>query len=183
MDGTSLNLEGQLLQFICPFIQTCRSLGSSHFHFFLGQAGQAWKMHKAETSKKNLLCRLNLSSMVESTGEGRGTAVKFLFSLFFFPIFHHPPWFFTFLPDKSLRGLFYLLLHLSASFPHVLKEGKHTAHTCHGHRGPGSQLVKLPEPWRYTNLPITRSKKNLQNSKKMWLKWKNGNGLTVLFKQ
>ena len=41
MDGTSLNLEGQFLQFICPFIQTCRSLRSGNFHFLLGQAGQA----------------------------------------------------------------------------------------------------------------------------------------------
>ena len=53
MDGTSLNLEGQLLQFICPFIQTCRSLHSSHFHFLLGQAGQARKTCQAEMSEKN----------------------------------------------------------------------------------------------------------------------------------
>ena len=52
MDGKCLNLEGQFLQFICPFIQTC-SLRSSHFHFLLGQAGQARKTCKAETSKKN----------------------------------------------------------------------------------------------------------------------------------
>ena len=54
MDGTSLNLEGQLLQFICPFIQTCRSLRSSHFHFLLGQAGQARKTCKAEMSLKKI---------------------------------------------------------------------------------------------------------------------------------
>jgi len=52
-DGTSLNLEDQLLQFICPFIQTCHSLHSSHCHFLLGQAGQARKMRKVEMSKKN----------------------------------------------------------------------------------------------------------------------------------
>ena len=51
MDGTSLNLEDQLLQFICPFIQICRSLRNSHFHFLLGQAGQARKTCKAEMSK------------------------------------------------------------------------------------------------------------------------------------
>ena len=62
---------------------------------------------------------------------GEERAVKFLFSLFF-------PLFFSLLPNFSpfslislLRGLFYLLLHRSASFPHVLKEGKHTKHVCH----------------------------------------------------
>ena len=30
-----------------------------------------------------------------------------------------------------LRGLLYLLLHRSASFPRVLKEDKHTKHVCH----------------------------------------------------
>ena len=69
MDATSLNLEGQLLQLICPFIQTCRSLHSGHFHFLLGQAGQAWKTREAETSKKKMLRRLNLPSMAESTGD------------------------------------------------------------------------------------------------------------------
>ena len=75
MDGTSLNLEGQLLQFICPFIQTCRSLRSSHFHFLLGQAGQARKMRKAKRSKKNcsagLTCQawLNLQGTRVPTGK------------------------------------------------------------------------------------------------------------------
>lgn len=116
MDGTSLNLEDQLLQFICPFIQICRSLRNSHFHFLLGQAGQARKTCKAEMSK-------------------------------------------TIAPQA--------------------KPAKHGWI----YRGPGSKLVKLPEPLRYTNLPITSKKNLLQNSRKMWLKWKNGNGLTVLFKQ
>ena len=58
----------------------------------------------------------------------------YFFSLFFslLPIFFGR---FSLLPDFSpfslislLRGLFYLLLHHSASFPHVLKEGKHTKH-------------------------------------------------------
>lgn len=53
MDGTSLNLEGQLLQFICPFIQTCRSPHSSHFYFLLGQAGQARKTRKTENEQKS----------------------------------------------------------------------------------------------------------------------------------
>ena len=59
------------------------------------------------------------------------------FSLFFSLL---PNFFgcFSLLPDFSpfslislLRGLFYLLLHRSASFPRVLKEGKHTKHVCH----------------------------------------------------
>ena len=72
---------------------------------------------------------------------GEEWAVKFLFSLFF-PLFFSllPNFFgrFSLLPDFSpfflislLRGLFYLLLHRSASFPRVLKEGKHTKHVCH----------------------------------------------------
>ena len=72
---------------------------------------------------------------------GEERAVKFLFSLFFSLFFSLLPNFFcrfSLLPDFSpfslislLRGLFYLLLHRSASFPHVLKEGKHTKHVCH----------------------------------------------------
>ena len=68
---------------------------------------------------------------------GEERAVKFLFSLFFSLL---PNFFgrFSLLPDFSpfflislLRGLFYLLLHRRASFPPVLKEGKHTKHVCH----------------------------------------------------
>ena len=72
---------------------------------------------------------------------GEERAVKFLFSLFFSLCFSLLPNFFgrfSLLPDFSpfslislLRGLFYLLLHRSASFPRVLKEGKHTKHVCH----------------------------------------------------
>ena len=63
------------------------------------------------------------------------------FSPYFFPIsflLHNFFGRFCLLPDFSpfslislLRGLFYLLLHRSASFPRVLKEGKHTKHVCH----------------------------------------------------
>ena len=72
---------------------------------------------------------------------GEERAVKFLFSLFFSLFFSLLPNFFgcfSLLPDFSpfslislLRDLFYLLLHRSASFPRVLKEGKHTKHVCH----------------------------------------------------
>jgi len=85
----------------------------------------------------NAWCCLFNSSM--ERGEER--AVKFLFSLFFSLFFSLLPNFFgrfSLLPDFSpfslislLRGLFYLLLHRSASFQDVLKEGKHTKHVCH----------------------------------------------------
>ena len=65
---------------------------------------------------------------------GEERAVKFLFSLFFSLFFSLLPNFFrrfSLLPDFSpfslislLRGLFYLLLNRSASFPHVLKRRK-----------------------------------------------------------
>ena len=72
---------------------------------------------------------------------GEERAVKFLFSLIFFLFSPSSLFFFgrfSLLPDFSpfslislLRGVFYLLLHRSASFQHVLKEGKHTKHVCH----------------------------------------------------
>ena len=72
---------------------------------------------------------------------GEERAVKFLVSLIFSLFFSFLPDFFgrfSLLPDFStfslislLRGLFYVLLHHSASFPHILKEGKHTKHVCH----------------------------------------------------
>ena len=72
---------------------------------------------------------------------GEERAVKFLVSLIFSLFFSFLPNFFgrfSLLPDFStfslislLRGLFYVLLHHSASFPHILKEGKHTKHVCH----------------------------------------------------
>ena len=78
-------------------------------------------------------------SLTVKRGEER--AVKFLVSLIFSLFFSFLPNFFgrfSLLPDFStfslislLRGLFYVLLHHSASFPHILKEGKHTKHVCH----------------------------------------------------
>ena len=72
---------------------------------------------------------------------GEERRVKFPFSLFFslffslvpnfFGRFSLPPDFSPFSLISLLRGLFYLLLHRSASFPRVLKEGKHTKHVCH----------------------------------------------------
>ena len=64
---------------------------------------------------------------------GEERAVKFLFSLLpnFFGRFSLLPDFSPFSLISLLRGLFYLLLHRSASFPRVLKEGKHTKHVCH----------------------------------------------------
>ena len=73
-------------------------------------------------------------------GERNGQ-LNFFSPYFFFLFFSLLPNFFgrfSLLPDFSpfslislLRGLFYLLLHRSASFPRVLKEGKHTKHFCH----------------------------------------------------
>ena len=71
---------------------------------------------------------------LSSPERGEERAVKFLFSLFFSLFFSLLPNFFrrfSLLPDFSpfslislLRGLFYLLLNRSASFPHVLKRRK-----------------------------------------------------------
>ena len=84
---------------------------------------------------------LSAAWMFVYSQEGRGTGSFFSF-LPIFPYFFSllPNFFgrFSILPDFSpfsltslLRGLFYLLLHHSASFPHVFKEGKHTKHVCH----------------------------------------------------
>ena len=72
---------------------------------------------------------------------GEERTVKFLFSLFISLFFSLLPNFFgrfSLLPDFSpfslislSRGLFYLLIHRSASLPHVLKEGEHTKHVWH----------------------------------------------------
>ena len=55
------------------------------------------------------------------------------FSPYFFSLFFSllPNFFGRFCLISLLRGLFYLLLHRSASFPRVLKEDKHTKHVCH----------------------------------------------------
>ena len=73
-------------------------------------------------------------------GERNGQ-LNFFSPYFFFLFFSLLPNFFSrfsLLPDFSpfslislLRGLFYLLLHRAASFPGVLKEGKHMKHVCH----------------------------------------------------
>ena len=102
----------------------------------------------ARLSPRSALLVNNLESLWEElvdgvfyTERGEERAVKFLVSLFFSLFFSHLPNFFgrfSLLPDFSpfslislLRGFFYLLLHHSASFLHVLKEGKHTKRVGH----------------------------------------------------
>ena len=84
------------------------------------------------------LCRQH--ECLSTPKRGEEWAVKFLFPLFFSLFFSLFPIFSAVSPSSQifhlslislLTGLFYLLLHHSASLPHVFKEGKHKKHVCH----------------------------------------------------
>ena len=103
---------------------------------FIGYVKLIYRGTQREYSSKPLI-----HSIVERVLEGRGKGSYISFLPNFFGRFSLLPDFSPFSLISLLRGLFYLLLHRSASFPRVLKEGKHTKHVCHVDISPSSHTT------------------------------------------